>query len=862
MSRSPAVWPDQFATFGDLLKHLRRRAGLTQQELAIAVGYSDGQISRLEQNLRIPDRAALTARFVPALNLEHEPDWVERLLSLATGRRIEPAPPLAAHGSALVQSHLPVQLTPFIGREAELAEIARLLGAPDCRLLTLVGPGGIGKTRLALEAAADALPTFSDGVCFVPLAPLDSPDLIAATVAGALGLSLHRVAAPKAHLLRHLRDKTTLLVMDNFEHLLDGVGLLVEILGHAPRVKVLATSRERLNLASEWLIELQGLRFPDQGVTGEAADYSAVQMFVQAARRVRPDFALAEADNVCVAHICRLVEGMPLAVELAAAWVPVLDCGQIAREIEQGLDFLAVALRDMPERHRSMRAVFDGSWQMLSEAERRAFRRLSVFRGGFTREAAEQVAGADLPWLSALVNKSLVRRDAAGRFEMHELLTQYAGDRLAEAGEADGTRAQHLEFYIQLAEQAEPELRGRDQVLWLDRLEAERDNLWAALEWSFENDAQAGLRLAGALFEFWLHNRLSEGRVWLSNALGHPSALGHTATRAKALRSLAGLRITNNTGWVASVAPLQESVAIFRQLGPSARRDLADSLAALCYVTAYLGDNEAKRALFEESEAIFRQLGPDGRSGLGNLLIAWGGDAALRGDYQAARPPLNEARAIFEGLGDRLGLSVALRWLGYVDFGLGDLAAARSRLEAALATGRELGNKQITAWALLHLADLALVENDYSSAGSLYGEALSQVRNFGDLVDIGWSLHGLARVALGQDDYNGAATLFDESLAMFRAVDDSLGITWCLEGFACVAGKQGDPARAARLFGASEGLREALRYPLRLDERVANERHVAAVRAELGEGAFAAAWAEGRAMTLEEAVDYALSSKV
>src|SRR6266545_4062733 len=365
-------------------------------------------------------------------------------------RGADVASPSAARPSDNLAAHTP--LTPLIGREGELAQLAERLEDRNCRLLTLIGPGGIGKTRLALQIASGLRGSFRDGVYFVPLAALNAADMLVPAIASALGFALHGLADPKAQLLAYLRTKDMLLVLDNFEQVLDGADVLSDLIQAAPGVVVLATSREPLHLRVEWLMDLDGLPVPQDVEASSVERSSAVQLFVQTARRMQADFALSPATSPSVVRICQLVAGTPLAIELAAAWVRSQSCVEIARALEQSLEQLATTMRDVPARHRSMRAVFEHSWRLLSDAEQGVLRRLAVFRGGMEADAAEQVAGATSSLLAALVDKSLLRRNGAGRYDLHELVRQYAGEQLEAAGEAGEIRNQHTACFLALAE--------------------------------------------------------------------------------------------------------------------------------------------------------------------------------------------------------------------------------------------------------------------------------------------------------------------------------------------------------------------------------------------------------------------------
>jgi predicted ATPase/DNA-binding SARP family transcriptional activator len=674
------------------------------------------------------------------------------------------------------RQNLPVQLTPFLGREEELTKIAELLANPACRLLTVVGAGGMGKTRLALQAASGQIGAYLHGVYFVSLVSIRSPDFLVSTIASALNFSFHSSQDPKVQLLNELSEKDMLLVLDSFEHLLDGAGLLVEILTSAPEVKLLVTSRERLNLHGEWLFEIQGLEVPKVEGLARLEEYSAVQLFLQSARRVRADFYLAEEKKPAVDRICLLVEGIPLAIELAAAWVRALSCEEIAQEIAQGLGFLATSLRDVPERHRSMQAVFEYSWHLLSTEERSVFRKLSVFRGGFRREAAERVVGASLFVLASLADKSFLRLDPSGRYDMHELLRQYGREKLREAGEMEQVRDDHLNFFLKLAEVAEPKLHSAEQSAWMKRLKAEHDNLRSALDWSQAeaDNLETGLHLVGMLWRFWqVDGYLSEGRERLEGFLTQPRTAKPIAARAKAL------------------------------------------------------------------------------AGAGFLAV-------LQSDLGRAAALAEESRVLSQEVGEKRSAALALNVLGTVARSQGDYATASVLYEQSVALSREVEDRWLIGLSLGNQGLLSFYQGDYERSVAPLEEALTFFEEM-DYSYYAFTLNVLGRVVQYQGDYGRAVTLFKTCLALFWEHGNKWGLAVGLSGLAGVSGGQGQLERAARLFGAEEALREAIHSALPPAVRADHERALASVRAQMDEATFATAWAEGRAMTLEQAVAYALA---
>ncbi len=627
--------------------------------------------------------------------------------------QISSAPPLAP------LHNLPTHLTLFVGREHELADLSELLAQPETRLITLVGPGGMGKTRLAVRAAQQYGTHSSQAVVFVPLQPVQSPDLILSTIVNALGLTLTGQADPKTQLVHVLRDKRMLLVLDNFEHLLDGAGLVVELLQEAPNLKILVTSREALNVSGEWGVGISGL--------GD----DAPTLFRQSARRVRVDFEPGAEDVVAIDRICQLVEGMPLAVELAASWVRVLGCAEIAAEIESNIHFLETNARDVPERHRSLSAVCDYSWKLLLEDERRAMSGLSVFRGGFGREAAEAVAGARLSMLSALVSKSFLRRVEDGRgsgqsarYDLHEFVRRYAYDQLELKGGRAETCDQHLAYYVQVVEGTASFLYGPEQLKWLAYWDREQDNLRAALHWAFEASplqperVEQGLKLITPLERFWQgHGHLRETVQRLERGLSRRAGVSLQA-QAAAL---------NTWGWFANhlgqhdwaYRLMEESLALYRQVDDAA--GLAEALDGLGDVTWVQGDFERSKSFYEESLSIRRSLGDSLRVGLSLYSMA-----RLYIDNHRTAPAaemLREAFELFEKCRDRRGLALTMKTQGRLEVFEERYADAKLQLQSGLLIFNQLGNLVEATDCIEELAIVVWAEDRLVRAAQLCGAA-------------------------------------------------------------------------------------------------------------------------------------------
>jgi DNA-binding SARP family transcriptional activator/predicted ATPase len=766
--------------------------------------------------------------------------------------------------------NLPVQPTAFVGRETELAELADLLANPACRLLTIIGPGGIGKTRLALQAAADQVATFTHGAWFVPLAALGSTEFLVSAIADALALTFQGPKDPQEQLLAYLREKELLLVLDNFEHLLDGTRLLAEIIQRTSTITLLVTSRTRLALRAEWLFDLTGLSCPPVGFAGLIETYSAPRLFLQSARQVRRQFAPAEEDTDAIARICRLVEGMPLAIELTAAAVRERSCVAIATAIETAMQLPEAPWQDAPERHRSMQAVFEHSWRLLSDQERHVLRKLSVFRGGFRLDAAVHVTSTTLPLLAALSDKSLLRCSKTGRYDMHELIRQYAIVKLAEAGARQQTQDDQLEYFLALAEATEPMLMSASQQAGLDQLEAEQDNLRAALEWALtRQDTILLARLSGALGRFWyLRGHLSEGRYWAELAIEMSDWRSQvkkidlqdsisdlqSPVVAKALYG-AGLLAWHQGDYPAARDRLEQSVTLWRWIGN--QQELGYTLLALAEAGADRIDQNLTLSRLEESSALFQELGDD-----------WGLAAALI-QLSNARAPLGDSdpylwlqtsMTIARELGDQRSLALGLFSLGRLEYLRGNYLPADGRLQEALAEWQALEDRWMLAVTLNLLGEVARCRDDYTRAEAYYEQSLALFREVGGRGASAKRLHNLAYVALHNGDVVRAEALFREIMAEFQDLADQWGIAACVEGLAGVAVAQGCVERGARLLAAADQLRATIGSFIWPADQIEHDRHLAAVRAQLGDAAFAAAWAAGRAMMLDEAVAEALNA--
>jgi predicted ATPase/DNA-binding SARP family transcriptional activator len=722
---------------------------------------------------------------------------------------------------------LPRPATPLLGRDRERAAVGELLRREEVHLVTLTGAGGSGKTHLGLQIAADRIDQFPDGVFFVNLAPIRQPDLVTTTIAQVLGVRETDHPSLRESLIAWLHAKQLLLVLDNFEQVIDAGPLLAELLEWCPQLKLLITSRERLRLRAEHEFPVLPLALPDRARAPSLealSQFAAVELFVQRAQAVRPDFALNAEMATAVVEICHRLDGLPLAIELAAARCKLLSPPALLARLESRLALLAGGIRDLPARQQTLRSAIAWSYDLLSEAEQRLFRRLSVFVGGGSLSAVAVIGGVEgevegdlLERMGSLVDKNLLRWEELGepepRVGMLETIREYGLERLAESGEEEVVRRQHAACFVRFAEETRVKLFGADEAVWLAQFEREHNNLRAALDWLTEHgEAEAGLWLAAGLWRFWeVRGYWSEGRERLVDLLALTGAAARTVARAQALNAVALL------AWRQS-------------------------------------DLQAARALHEESLAICQELGD--RHGIARSLSGLGLVVRGQGDYAAARRLFEEALAISRALGNQGRQAANLHWLGYVAVAEGNYAGAKTFFEEALAIGQEPGHRGGASFRVL--GELALMQGDYAAARQIFEDVLRTARELKDKLNSARCLKGLGDVAQGQGDCETAQAFYAESLALCGELGFKPGIAWLLQEFAGRAAARGQPERAARLLGAADPLLDTLGDRFEPTLWLPSDRNVSAVRARLSEKAFAAAWAAGRAMTLDEAITVAL----
>ena len=754
---------------------------------------------------------------------------------------------------------LPPQLTSFIGRQQEMAEVKHLL--TSSRLITLTGAGGCGKTRLALHLASDLRTTYADGVCWVDLAPLADATLLPQAIAKALNTGEPSGRALLDLILDLLHEKRLLLVLDNCEHLASACAEFAhDALCDAPQISILATSREPLAVTGEMLYPVPPLAVPPKSQVTDIVQFDSIQLFAERARDVLPNFTLTSTNALPVADICRRLDGIPLAIELASARVNVLTVEQIAARLDDRFALLTSARHGVPSHHRTLRAALDWSYSTLSAQEQTLLRRLSTFAVGCTLDAIEQVCADGnisseqmVDGLSSLVNKSLVVAETLKRGEarywMLETIRQYARDKLLASDEGDKIRNRHLDYFLKFAEEVEPKLHGPDQNEWLDRLDRDHDNLRAALEWSLgEGRVEKGLRLAAALMWFWeMRTYWTEARQRVKTLLNQPEAAPRTLARANALLvvvSMGGFGGVNK----AERAGAEELIAIAREHGAAGKRVLAFGLAQLSHMVFYDDPLGAISIVDEGLEAAY-SLGDEWLIAFLIMLRGWYSTSAK--DYRAALNAMEEGLARFNSLGDKHWATTVSALISYVHYEEGDLAKARQEFELILPFFREMRDRRAVVNLLSWLGAIELISGRYDMAKRYYAEFLEIARDIGDKMHIANGTFYLGYVSLHENDLKSARLLFAESLALGHEIG-LMFEEWALVGFASVAAAEKKARRAIQIFAVIDSQLQD-KYASRIDE-VLYKRFLALAQEQVDEEAFNTAWAEGCAMKIEQAI--------
>ncbi|MCC6455853.1 MAG: tetratricopeptide repeat protein [Caldilineaceae bacterium] len=834
--------------FSRWLKRLRAQQDLTQEALA-ELAYCSVQTirffesgkrrpslemaERLAEVLAIPaeQRALFIRQARTSLSAAGDENGAENspLQSLPSAEPTSvsvPTPPAA---------RIPLPATVLVGRQPEATRLHHLLVEEGNRLVTLVGPGGIGKTRLALHMAHTLDECFANGAVFVPLVSISHSTELPSAIAGAMNATLAGDSSSTAQLDALLSGQSLLLVLDNFEHLLalDGdliTSLIDHILQHIPGVYLLITSRERLRLGGECIFELGGLLVPNTEETDaqqidKVAASDAVILFLQRARQVSPSFALTPSNRKAIVRLCNLLSGMPLGIELAAAWMRALTPEEIATEIAHSLDFLTLADRGAPARHRSLRAAFEHSWKLLAPEEQKAAARLSIFRGGFRREGAQAVAGATLPRLAALIDKSLVQvlaetaqQEGGLRYEIHELLRQYLRDKLVEMGDAEEVARRHIDYFTAMAEKVESHHYATVPPAWFKQLRSEQGNLRAALEWSLggRNATDLGLRLVGALGRYWyMGDAWHEGREWLRSALDVADSTTPPQVLAMVLTQLGDLEHAMAEYTVAQ-SHLEEALAIWRGLDDQPH--IAWALFQMGVLASTVADFPKAEALFDESLALYRCLDEPWFVAL--VLMQLAGTRMQNDDFGRATQLLDEAVPIFRTQERSNIMAVAINLQGWAHLEQSNYAPALQHFNEALAIGQDEGNLQM----------------------------------------MGWSLRNLGMAHLLSRQLEEARPYLCSCLRLYQKISFKSGMVVAFEGLAAVAAEQGEAREAVRWLAVVEALRRAIGMPRAAsEERLYYNRTVELAQALLEPPAWDAAWKAGAALSLDEALAQAVT---
>lgn len=884
--------------FGQTILTLRTAIGLTQANFGELIGVSRRAVGAWEAGNKYPKAEHLQELIALAVKHHAFPNGREaeeiRDLWQAAHQKVLldetwlaeilhqsqlPAPPFPAVVRSQINGHhttirpLPSQPTPFIGRETELTAIADILSNPACCLLSLVGPGGIGKTRLALEVAVQQMGAFRDGVAFVSLAPVNTPNQIVPAIGNALNLTFMGKSDTTSQLLDHLRPRHMLLLLNNFEHLLEGIGLISDILSHAPHIKLLVTSRERLNLRSEWLFNVEGLSYPapshrhepfEQQNPANLTNYSAIQLFIQRIKQIQPEFPLTQLHLEAIGDICQQVAGMPLAIELAAACVPTLPLAEIEQQIRSNLNILATTLHDVPVRHRSLRAVFDHSWNLLKKPERVAFSRLAVFRGGFTELGAEQVAEAPLTMLKKLVDKSLLRADSARpndysepRYFLLKPLRDYALEQLMAQGETEKLTRAHANYFLTLAQSVPGQRDERADDTILAQMDLEYDNILAALEWAVNSDElDMALQLGMSLWRFWRRGGyISEGRMWLEKLLTQDDE----ALESSSL--VVHLNVLDQAAWLATDQhDFKRAEQLFKQASELRGALWGSENETNIAVNAALqarAEGQYQQAVTLLEDAVVRRRALDaGRlpstSDLGHALYMLALVTREQGDFARAAAIYQEGIDFHRQIGDREGAARGQLGLSDIARDQGEAIQIRDQCEPTMAVFEEYGTQWALGYALNNMALAACLDRDFVQASALADKGVLLFQTIESDAGLSEIFVTMGQILQAQGKITHAYEILVEALQMVWANGPRLLVSAALERLAPVLISRGQVQQATCLLAAASSLRAEMGTPPRPMDQPAIEQAVTTVQSVLGPKGFKVAWESGEKRSLQQ----------
>jgi predicted ATPase/DNA-binding XRE family transcriptional regulator len=858
-------------TFGQWLQQQRQALDLTRDEFGQQIGCAAATIAKIETGSRRPSKY-LAARIAQCLAISTEQQTA--FLQFARGNSStfpEAGPDMVeqAPDRATPQLHnLPPLLTSFVGRTQETNALRALLGRSDVRLITLTGPGGIGKTRLALHVVVQLDTPPAHGIFFVDLAPLRAFELVATVIMRSLDIQAQPGQSLAAALAAFLHDKQLLLVLDNFEHVAQAAPLLAELLEHAPGLKILATSRMALHILGEHEFAVPALVLPASHTPPTQALLavsSAVALFVERARAITANLSLTDEHMGAIADICIQLEGIPLAIELAAARVQLLSPIAIRARLGSRMTLLSGGLRYAPERHQSLRAVVAWSYDLLDPDAQLLFARLGVLVGKYLIDAAEAIGTIPddrpidvLNSLTLLLDHNLLQRGVGANgepeFMMLEVLREHALERLAEHGETEALRQHHAQYYLAFAEVATTGVPGPQQKVWLDRLEWHHSNLRAALHWSFDqHQDELAARLCIALWRFWMaHGHTYEGRRWLDACLTRRASL--PAMLCADILYAAAALAAMQAEYPRVIELSEESLSLARAAADKER--IARTLGLIGLIATYQGNHTRAAALTEEALILRREIGD--KSGIADELNRLGVLAQLRGQYEQAEAIYTEALTLFREIKDAWGSAMVLNNQGETMRIQGKFTEAKRALQEGLSLQRDIGEKRGISISLGNLSHIALYQRDYEQVKFLCEECLTLSQEMGSKSEIAGTFNILGYAALYQKDLASSISWFAQSLDLQQESGYQEGRIWSLEGIAGAAAEAGQLACAVRLWAAADALRASMGIPMAAADRDEYEQRIRAARASLDAATWAALWADGQALTLDQAITYAL----